>query len=144
MELQPLFEFQVLIHPAPTRVENNEAELQRPSIGKVLFDQLLPLELNILRNTRIPVSRQIDEVEFSVDPVKIYQLCATRFCTRKGQPLLARQAIQQTRLAYITSAQKSDFRERLSRKLLRPRCANHKFGVHQALNRTQSRETVGA
>src|ERR1700731_4711135 len=32
MELQPLLEFQVFLHPAPTRVENHEAKLQRPSM----------------------------------------------------------------------------------------------------------------
>jgi hypothetical protein len=32
MKLEPLLEFQVLFHPAPTRVENQEAKLQRPSM----------------------------------------------------------------------------------------------------------------
>ncbi len=71
MELQPLFEFQVLIHPAPTRVEDQETELQRLSMQQVLFDELFPLNYDSRWNTGVPISRQIDEVELAVDPVKI-------------------------------------------------------------------------
>jgi hypothetical protein len=131
MELQPLLEFQVLVHPAPTRVENQEAKLQRPSVEEVLFDELLPLECNFLRDTSEPISRQIDEVELSADPVKIYQLRAARFRAGKRQTFLAGKAIEQARLAYVAPSQKRNFRERLDRELLRPRCTGNKFGFHQ-------------
>src|SRR5580700_888521 len=36
MELQPLLELQILFHPASTRVENHEAQLQRLSPQQVL------------------------------------------------------------------------------------------------------------
>src|SRR4029077_20622475 len=127
MELQPLLELQILFHPAPARVQDQEAELQRPSFEKVLFDKLLPLGCYFLGDTRVPVSGQIDEVELSVDPVKIDQLRTAGSCTGKRQPVLARQAIQQAGLAYITSSQKRDLRERFSRKLIRPGCTDYKF-----------------
>ncbi len=85
MKLQPLLEFQVLFHPAPTRVEYQEAKLQRPSLYKVLFDKPLPLESYVLGDTRISVSRQIDEVELSADLIKINQLRATRRGAGKRQ-----------------------------------------------------------
>src|SRR5262249_49748756 len=98
--------------------------------------ELLPLESYFLRSPGEPVPRQIDEVELSVDTIKIRQLRTAWFRTRKGQPLLASQAIQQTRLTDITASQKCNFGKRLGRKLARPGCTDYKFGVHQAPDST--------
>ena len=97
---------------------------------QVLFNELFPLDYDSLRNTCIPVSRQIDEVELAADPIKIYSLRASRLGARNCQPLLARKAIQQTRLADVTASQKRNFRERFVWKLFRLRCADQKLRVH--------------
>src|ERR1700728_2062926 len=95
-----------------------------------MFDELFPLEYNILRDTSISISRQIDEVELAVDPIKIHQLRASGLGAGKRQLLLAREAIQQTRLADVAPPQKRNLRERFGWKLFRPRCAGYKLGVH--------------
>src|SRR5258708_23515962 len=110
-----------MFHPAPRRVEYQEAKLQRPSLYKVLFDKPLPLESYVLGDTRISVSRQIDEVELSADPIKINQLRATRRGTGKRQLFIAYEAVQQAGLADVTPSQKCNLRKGFSRKLLRPR-----------------------
>jgi hypothetical protein len=38
---------------------------------QVLFDELFPLTYYFCRDTSVSISRQIDEVELAVDPIKI-------------------------------------------------------------------------
>ena len=90
MELQPIFEFQVLFHPTPTRVEYQEAKQQRFSMQQVLFDERLPLKSYFLGDTGESVSRQIDKVKLSVDPIKINRLRAAGFRAGESQPRLGR------------------------------------------------------
>src|ERR1700740_3052075 len=68
MELQPIFEFQVLFHPTPTRVEYQEAKQQRFSMQQVLFDERLPLNSYFLGDTSESISRQIDKMKLPADP----------------------------------------------------------------------------
>jgi hypothetical protein len=97
-----------------------------------LFDKLLPLECYFLGDTSVPISRQVDEVELSADPIKINQLSATRRGTGKRQLLFPDQAIQQAGLANVAPSQKRYLREGFSRKLIRLGCTYYKLRVHQA------------
>jgi hypothetical protein len=139
MGLQPLFEFQVLIHPTSTRVENHEAQLQRASPQQVLFDELFPLELYFLGHASVPISGQVDKVELTAHPVEIDQLRTTGPRARKRQPLRTREAIQQTRLAHVAPAEKRNFGQRLGWKLIRPGSTRYKFGLHPTLQPSPAR-----
>src|SRR6202049_4594003 len=130
MELQPIFEFQVLFHPTPTRVEYQEAQQQRLSMQQVLFDERLPLKSYFLGDAGESVSWQIDKVKLFLDPIKIYQLRAARFRAGESQPRLAGEAIHQAGLAHVTPSQKGNLRECFGRKLIRSGCASHKCCVH--------------
>src|ERR1700730_19414295 len=87
VELQPIFEFQVLFHPTPTRVEYQEAKQQRFSVQQVLFDERLPFKSYFLGDTGKSVSWQIDKVKQSVDPIKIDRLRAAGLRAGESQPL---------------------------------------------------------
>jgi hypothetical protein len=133
MELQPLLELQILVHPTSARVEYQKAQLQRASLHQVLLDELFPLGFYVLRDPSVPVSRQIDEVKFIADPIEIDQLRASGPCAGIRQPLATSEAIQQTRLADVASPEKCNLRQRLGWKLIRPGSTDHKFGVYPAL-----------
>src|SRR5579864_1167502 len=98
---------------------------------QVFFNEPFPLECDFLRDARVTVSRQIDELELVADPVKIDRLCAPWLCTCERQLLLAGEAIQQTGLPHVAPSQKRDLRESFRRKLLRPDCTDYEFGIHQ-------------
>src|SRR5580700_6423003 len=97
---------------------------------QILFDELFPLNHQFRRDSGVSVSRQIDEVELSVDPIKIHQLRASGPGACERQVLLAGKAVQQTGLTDVASSQKRNFRERFGWKLLRVRRTYHKLRVH--------------
>src|ERR1700734_2273332 len=71
MELQPLFEFQILFHPASTRVEDYKTQLQRAALHQILLDELFPLRRYCLRDASVSISGQIDKLELIAYPIEV-------------------------------------------------------------------------
>src|SRR5262249_8879252 len=104
--------------------------LQGASPEQVLLDQLLPLFADILGDFGESISWQIDKSETVVNLKEVDQLRTARPGTGFSQSVGPHQRIQQAGFADITAAQKSDFRFRLRRKLLRSGCTYYKPGGH--------------
>src|SRR5690242_9757568 len=103
MMLEPPLQIEILVHPSAAGIQYQAGKLQRFPLLQVLVDQLLPLQLVTRRHPGVSVPRKIDEVEGSVDTVKIDRLRATRGAAGESQPFLAYQGVDQARLPYITS-----------------------------------------
>src|ERR1700683_4559480 len=93
MELQPLFEFQILLHPTPARVEKEKTILQRLASAEVRLNQTPPFGLDRQRHLCISISRQVHKVNLAVNPVKVDRLGAARESARKSQSRCTAQTI---------------------------------------------------
>ena len=103
MVFEPLLQAEVFFHPSAAGVQYQAGELQGFPLLQIMIDQLLPLVLVAGRNPGISIPRQIDKVAGSVDPIKIYRLCATRRAAGECQPFLPDEGIDQAGLPYVTS-----------------------------------------
>src|SRR5258708_38227572 len=95
MELQPVFEFQVLFEPPPAGIQNQNAELQSLPVQEVLLGEPLPLVFNFNRDTGITIPGEVDELNLVVYPIEIDYLRTARLRAGEGQPAFTNQAIEQ-------------------------------------------------
>jgi len=103
MMFQPPLQIEILLHPSAAGIQNQAGKLQGLPILQILFDQNLPLLRKLRGNPGIPISRKIDEIHSSIDPIKINRLCSTRCVTRESQLSLAGKGVDQAGLSYVTS-----------------------------------------
>jgi len=103
VKLQPLLELQIPFHPAPAGIQDQEGKIQRLPVQQVALDQVSPLAGHLLGNPGVTVPGEIDEIERSVDSVKIERLRAARSATGESQPFAPYQGVNQAGLPYVTS-----------------------------------------
>src|ERR1700675_4605349 len=103
MVLEPPFQVQILVHPSTAGIQYQAGKLQGLPILQILIDQNLPLRRKVRRNPGISISWQIDEIERSIDTIKIDRLCPARRVAGKSQALLTNQRINQAGFPNVTS-----------------------------------------
>src|ERR1035438_6535525 len=129
--LEPPLQVQIVVHPSAASVQDQAGKSQGFRILQVLLDQFLPFELVPYGHTGVSVSGQIDEVVGAVDAIKIDRLRSTRGVTGESQPFPPHQRVDQAGFPYVTSPQKSDFRQPVGGEHLRLARAHYKFRMQR-------------
>src|SRR5262249_49269865 len=70
-----------------------------------------PFQHDCRGNPGIPIPREVDEKVMAIDLIKIDRLCSTRSVAGESQPTLPGKGVDQAGLPYVTSPQKSYFRQ---------------------------------
>jgi len=102
--LEPPLQVQILVHPSAASVQNQAGKSQGFRIFQVLSNEFLPFELVPQGHAGISISGQIDEVEGSVDAIKIDRLRSTRGIAGESQPFAPRQGVEQAGFPNVTSS----------------------------------------
>jgi len=126
--LEPPLQIQILFRPSAASIEYQAGRLQKLPLLQIVLNQLLPIPGERERNPRVTISGKIYEIKRIVDTIKIDRLRATRCVAGESQPFLADQGIDQAGFSYVTSPQKSDFRQPVRGEILRLGRACYEFG----------------
>ena len=130
VSLEPITELNILFHPSPARVQNDDAQPQSASTEQITLDERPPLTRDFPGDFREPISWQIDETIPAIDLEEIDVLRTTRPRAGARQPDGSDQLIQKAGLADVAAAQKSDLHVAFGRKLLRLGCTHYKLCRH--------------
>jgi hypothetical protein len=128
--LEPVSQLDVFLHPAPSRIQDDDAQTQSPAIEQVPLDERLPFGLFFTGNFSEPIPWKIDEPQAVFNLVEIDQLRTARPGTGTRQLIGIQQRIQQAGFADITAAQKCDLSSSLRWKLIRSGCTYYKPSRH--------------
>src|SRR5579864_5721464 len=126
--LKPPLQVQIFFRPSAAGIEYQTGRLQILPFLQIVLNQLFPFPSDRRRNPRVTISGKIDEIKSVVDTIKIDRLRSTRCVAGESQPSLASQGIDQAGFSYVTSPQKSDFRQPVRGKRIRLGRACYKFG----------------
>jgi hypothetical protein len=110
----------------------NELNHQRHAFSapEVLVNKVLPLAARGLSGRRVAVSREIDQAEGSIEPVKVYASCLARRGTCPGEVLLPRQPVYQAGFSNVRSSRQHDLGCALRREIDIRKSAHQEFSVH--------------
>src|ERR1041384_4713803 len=108
VELQPIPQFDIPLHPSSPGVQQDHRQLQSVALQHVPVGQLFPLLTIFLGDLGVSISWQIDEPITTVNLVEIDQLSTTWPGTGECQLVGPHQRIQQAGFADITAAQEGD------------------------------------
>src|SRR5262249_28038286 len=130
VNLQPLPQFDVLLHPAAPRIQQEDGQPHSLPVQEISLDKLFPRPRYFLGNFGEAISGQVYEAVAAVDLEEIDQLRSTRPGTRTCQPVGTQKRIQETGFSNVASPQERDLRFRLRWKLLGSGCTYYKPGRH--------------